>query len=389
MRWTIALVLGLVGAAACADELELRAGRTPPQGKIYAVSLAGVIVEDPFGVQRTIRWDSVRRITGDKAQDALVYEPIAVDSWRARSRLERGDAVTAEPLFEQLFDRYEGSQSEMASMVAEGLLRCRLRRSAHTAAVTPWLAYLTSEGNGPYRSLIVGVLRPAVDPETGLVPSLAPVWLATPAVEAFANADEIVAWSATDASPPRRAEILGRLYRHAAQFEVGLVEGTPELDLDSREQRDPGIQLALSIILARCGDTQQRADARATLLDIMNAEARVPVARQRMWIEAWCRLGIGRSLLMETDRETRLSGIVELLHLPARFGESLPYLAGLALAECAVALDQHADPRSLNALLSEIRNQYASHAATQWAPLQQLLMQHTRALPLPLREETR
>jgi hypothetical protein len=355
------------------EALSLWGGREPPPGTIIEFSLEGVVLEDPFGVRRTVRWDFVREVHGPKATKAEPFMRIARLAWRARTRLERGDAVTAEPIFEELYPLYEGLRGEMASMIAEGLLRCRLRRSAQTGAVRPWLSYLVSEGAGPYRSRLAGALRPAVDENLGLVPSLAPVWLNTPAVEAFARSEPIVVWEQQGATAPRRAELLEALYRHAARFECELVTGAPDLSISTSDLADEGIRLVHAMVVAESGSVEERAAARKELEAERNRARRA--GSSRAWVEAWCRLGLGRSLLREPDREQRRLGVIELLHLPARFGTSQPYLAGVALAEAAVALNQLGDAHGADSLLMELRDSYGAHPATTWEPVRSLLDQ--------------
>lgn len=373
-------LLGLVGVVRAQDaatpaperepatELVLWGARSVPDGEVFEIATEGVVLEDPFGVHRTVRWDYIRQVRGEHAGEAEPFMAMAKLAWRARTRLERGDAVTAEPMFEELYPTYEGLGGEMASMIAEGLLRCRLRRSAQTAAVRPWLAYLVSEPAAPYRSRMAGALRPAVDERSGLVPSLAPVWLDTPAVEAFARSEPIVVWTQRGTAGPRRAELLEKLYRYAARFECGLETGAPPTALSAGEQADEGLRLVHAMVVARCGDAEERLEARRTLATLRDKSGSADA-----WIEAWCRLGIGRSLLREDAPETRRLGVIELLHLPARFGSSQPYLAGLALAESAIALEEIGDRAGSVSLLTELRDSYSTHAATAWDPVRSRL----------------
>lgn len=364
----VALLACCVSVATAQADVMLWAGRALPAGKLLTCTPDGMVFEDQFGVQRTVRWDLVKSVSGDEAEAAREFTETARTAWRARTRLERGDAVSAEPLFEELYPQYEGREGEMAALVCEGLLRCRLRRSAQTSAVRPWLAYLVARPNGPYRSVVTGALRPACDEQMGLVPSLAPVWESTPAVEAFARSGELVGWSARGGELPRRAEVLSALYVHAARFECGLESGPPMMQLSNADLRDGGIALVHAMVLSRTGSGEERTGARARLSDIMKSN-RV----DRPWIEAWCRVAIGRSLLMEADPEQRRLGVVELLHLPARFADSLPYLAGQALAEAVVALDEMGDAVGASSLLAELNERYGTHAVLSWQPMRERL----------------
>ncbi|GAB4383628.1 MAG: hypothetical protein Kow0022_03940 [Phycisphaerales bacterium] len=358
----------LVVCAGVRADVELWGSRPAPEGKVLSCDADGVVFEDEFGVQRVVRWDLVKTATGEDRERVAPFMDVARTAWRARTRLERGDAVSAEPLFEELYPQYEGRAGEMAALVCEGLLRCRLRRSAHTSAVRPWLSYLVSRPIGPYRSVITGALRSACDEQTGLVPSLAPIWENTPAVEAFARSEAIVAWSSRGGELPRRVELLSSLYVHAARFECGLESGPPEIELTNADQRDLGIALVHAMVMARTGDAEQRTGAREKLGQIMGS-----AARDRPWIEAWCRLAIGRSLLRESEVEERRLGVIEMLHLPARFADQLPYLAGQALAESVVAMDELGDAAGSTSLLLELQERYASHAVLSWEPIRKRL----------------
>src|SRR5690606_16150177 len=126
--------------------------------------------------------------------DAAPYMPTAEDAWRARTRLERADAVGAEPLFEDLFDRTRAWRGPTRAVIAEGLLRCRIRRGAQIGAIDPWLALLEARA-----SALAGIhpyaldwahragLGEVLDPATGLAPGLPPMWLDWPAVRQFAS----------------------------------------------------------------------------------------------------------------------------------------------------------------------------------------------------------
>jgi hypothetical protein len=115
-------------------------------------------------------------------------------------------------------------------------------------------------------------------------------------------------------------------------------------------------------VLARAGDDAQRAAARDALRARLGDE--LPA-----WQEAWCRVGIGRSLLVEADPARVMDGVVELMHLPARFGDEQPYLTGVALAESAAALGRLGDSSGAATLEAILRQSFADHPALEWADL--------------------
>jgi hypothetical protein len=360
----IGLLPFLCAAVIAANEppqLELRAGLQPPPGRVAGVGLSGVLLAPADEAQTPtleIGWDRIRAVHGPLSDEATAFYEIADAAWRARTRLERGDAIAAEPLFEALFDDYRHQEGATAAVIAEGLLRCRLRRGTHIAAIEPWLALLQARPNTTVFAsdwALAAGLPPVVDAATGLVPAVPPMWLPWPAVEAFARSGE------TPVGPiVSRAEALGALYLYAARIE----SGTPDLLPDIRSP-DPGVRLVLAIVHARSGDADQRQRARQRL----EVHLRPPPADSPptpAWVEAWCRAAIGRSLLRESSLDQQRHGVLELLHLPARFEHSHPYLAGLALAEAAAAMRDMGDMRSAEILLRELKSRFPTHPVHDW-----------------------
>lgn len=353
----------LLVIAGVVSQIEMRGGLAPPAGEVVRVDAAGVWLS-PAGSgsepSLAVGWDRVRSVGGPMAPHAARFEAVADLAWRARTRLERGDAIAAEPLFEELFvgrrgefEGYRGQVGPTAATVAEGLLRCRLRRGAHVAAIDPWLALLRAgpnpEGIGADRSL-----GPVIDPALGLAPALPPIWLAWPSVQGFAAA----AAPASDESPESaRTALLRELYVQSARFEAGLSTRMPDVVTD-----DPGVTLVAQIVASRAGGPEERARARQLLADRVTAGT-------EPWVEAWCRAAIGRSLLLEADLRSKQRGVVELLHLPARFGRIHPYLAGTALAQASVALRETGDTAGADRLLLELFERYPDHPVFDWEPI--------------------
>lgn len=346
--------LTLLGLLAM-SQVVLRGGEASPPGTIASLDAAGIVMATPGAAPTVISWDRVHRIEGEWAERAEPFAFTADQAWRARTRLERGDSFSAEPLFEQLFESYRGQTGATAAVVAEGLLRCRLRRGAHVAAIDPWLASLTSAQPGVQVHSAAWAsqagMLPAVDPATGLAPALPPMWLSWPSVEAFARQE---AGESRDA----RTAGLRALFLASAQFECGQDVKVPPVGAN-----EPGSQIVREIVLARAGDAEQRAAARKALQERLRGSAANPTPA---WLEAWCRAAIGRSLLRETSVSDRQLGVVELLHVPARFASMHPYLAGMALAEASVALREMGDTQGADTLARELAEGYASHPALEW-----------------------
>lgn len=346
------LAVPALAASLALAQLELRGERHASGEPVVGVGLQGVTVgEAPV----LIPWAEVRSVGGEWAEEAERFLPYAEKAWRARSRLRRGDAIAAEPLLEELFHAYAWRRGPTSAMVAEGLLRARLRRGSQPGAVEPWLALLHARsGDLSFEQ----ESPPVVDAATGLAPALPPIWLADPAVEAFGR-DGLE--SAAEGPPHGDvAGLLLRWYRAAAAFEAGL-----EFELPEERSRHPGVVLVQEVVLSRAGDFEQRRTAREALRQRIDSA-------EGTWVEAWARAGLGRSLLGEAQDEQRRRGVLHLLHLPVRFSGEHPHLAGLALAEAAVALDELGDRRAAAALAADLRARYADHPALGWRRLRPL-----------------
>lgn len=331
-------------------QVELRGSTGPLQASVLGVDQSGVRISSADGAQSTLGWHRVRAVHGEHAQEAEQFARTAELAWRAKSRLDRGDAIAAEPLFEELFVTYAFENGPTGRVVADGLLRCRLRRGAHTAAVIPWLALLEASHAGDQKIAFADLQ--SLDPRTRLAPALPPIWLDWPAIRAFARTD-IVLPEGID----RATRDLADLYMHAARFEVGLRTSFPKVD-----RTDRGVAFAAEIVLARTGDADQRQASRKKLQDRIRTDA-------QPWAEAWCRVAIGRSLLREPEAEQKRLGVVELLHLPARHDESQGYLIGLALAQASSQLEDLGDAPGAAALKEELEKGYRGHPVLEWSGL--------------------
>jgi len=384
-----ALCLVLVAPA----QVQMRGGEAPPEGQVVAVDAAGVLLGAGAATKPTgqpgatgaapqawtvlVGWDRIKSVQGPMADEAAKFGEVADLAWRARTRLERGDFVAAEPLFERLFEYYKGQDGPTAAMVAEGLLRCRVHRAAHVAAVEPWLAYLKASAPGRTKTLhaawsIEAGLPPIIDAATGLVPALPPIWLSWPSVDAYVRGSLLPGASEGEHAKGEiagsKGAALAALYEQAARFEAGLPATIPEVN-----SADPGAQLVLQILRSRIGDAAAREDARAALRERLRPPTGAGDAPKPAWVDAWCHAAIGRSLLREDSPESKKLGVVELLHVPAAYGRLHPYLAGVALAESSAALRAMGDKTGADVLARELMRNYPGHPVVDWAPVRPFL----------------
>lgn len=354
-------VLAMASSIA-AGQVSLRGRDVPPwlSGEVVAVMPDGVVIQPPATSPVIVGWDRVRDVEGVLAEEAAPFLDVAERLWRARVRIERGDVFAAEPLLEEPFEYYDGRVGPTAAMVAEALLRARLRRGAQIGAVRPWIALLAATEGGGRVDGVQPVymdwsaragLGDVMDGPAGLVPALPPIWFDWPAVVSFASAAGVSRGG--DAALSGSAA-LWALYGHAARFECGWRDPFPRVDGSSR-----AVSIVADIVLARAGSAAERDRARGRLRGALN-EPMEP------WLEAWRRVGLGRSLTIEEDPELRLLGVAELLMVPARLSSSHPYLAGMALAESSLVLREMGLTAGAQTLRDELFVTYPDHPATTW-----------------------
>ena len=348
-------------------------------GDCIAVNAQGVTVvrdRDPSGKPtRTavLSWDQVKLVQGPLQADAQAFEVIADKAWRARSRLERGDLVAAEPIFEDLFHQYAQKAGPTTAVIAGGLLRCRLARGAQTAAVQAWLSWVLATGSSVSASNPADALPESVgaevsrlvDPATGLSPSLPPLWLSTTAVQVFASSDlppSDRAKGTTPSEPARsslieeRVRTLLELYVQSARADCGLMSKEPAKLPDIPASSDVGVRVVADMLRARLGEPPARKEARKALTERLNAKT-------PPWLQAWCRVAIGRSLLAEPDVEQQRMGVVTLLIVASRSSPTDAYINGLALADAVLGLAKLGDDAGAALLAGELADRFAGHPA--------------------------
>ena len=293
----VALALTTLASAAT---IELRGTESPIVAERVAVEPGGVRVTRAGGVTETIAWDMVRSLTGtDNANEAATMLPIGEDLWRARSRVQRGDTVAARPLFEKHFDRFKGTNSETALVVAEGLVRCRLASDDWMQAVIPALemARLRKAGVTTNRYAALGSV---FDDATLLCPQLAPAWVADDRTKTFG--DQIAALTINDLTVAR----LAGLY-------VALLHGVEPTD-DAKRDDLPSIAMLHAI--ARLNSNDDAARARAA------KELAAAVKSLPPWARAWEQHAIGRTALRSQDKLVQVDGVLALLRVAAQPGVS-------------------------------------------------------------------
>lgn len=368
------------------------------EGAVVAAGPSGLVVEASGGgtgkARRLVGWDRVHAVKDPQAGLAAPYMAFADGLWRARTRLERGDWLAASTLLRELRPRVDEARGDKSgagptgAVFDECLLRCELARGARAGALAAWFDWMqTMDRAGALNAPTVS--RPAswvggvvdgpgvIHSRTGLIPALPPIWVGESAIDTAVSLASGVggggAWDRQmEAGGIKSAE--GRadeiscaivdLYTAAAKFEIGERPSVPgAAGVGGAGGPAEGVRLVRLIVLARVGTADQREVGRAGLRTMAGVDGVEP------WIEAWSRAGIGRSLLVEPDAQQRIRGILELLHVPARFSRVCPDLAAVALAESAVALWELDDRDGAVRVRDELVQRFPASVAAGWERL--------------------
>ena len=291
-------------------------------------------------VSRVIPWDMVREIDGISApsiRDAWEkYRPVALELWRARSRLQRGDARLAELLFERHFEQLAGGDaaSELDLIIAEGLLRVRLARGAVEEALAPALETIRLRRAGISTDRY-DELPDVIDEQLWLVPELPPIRTDLRMIDLLP--DLLRPWSESE-DPHVRALAEG----YAGPTDTLLVEDA-----------GTGVLLLAAAREAIAIDPVVRQKGRAQLSSLATMQDAPP------WVDAWSRWFTARSLSLESDADVD-DILIELLHIPARHASRCPALASRAIIHATEILDEAGRFPEANMLRRELLVSHAS-----------------------------
>ncbi|MBX3374270.1 MAG: hypothetical protein KF817_10580 [Phycisphaeraceae bacterium] len=343
--------------------VERRGGAPPLVGAIERIDDAGVrlVPDGPIGAPVepaiVVPWDRVRAIRGPRERDPewIARRAMAEDLWRARTRLERGDHVLAEPLFERWERVLRSTTGESALVVQEGLLRCRLARGDLAGAVVPALESSRLRGAGfaveAYRALPV-----VIDERTGLAPQAAPFF--TSRAAAMRLARDLAAYDPQ--GDPEAAE-RARLYLAAVRRQLGdggpvTLAGPPPR---GRAERIPALFARIVDSMAPPDPDGSRPAAVAGAVAALETISADPA--QPAWARAWADAAVGRARLLDADPQTRERGILALLRVPARHAADQPVLAGICVAWARDALSALGAAPAADVLSTELQRRFPGH----------------------------
>lgn len=291
--------------------VHLRSGEKIAADRVAGVSAQGVELKPAFdnaalsGV-KVVPWSDVLTIENGWA-GAEPFRPLADSINRAEGRLGRGDFAGAGTIIEPLSTEHLSLRGPTSGAIASSLTMVRVLRSDPAGAAVAWLAW---------RSSPAGPARAWIDPETGLCPSLPPVW-------SEPQARDFLAEDLAGLGLEQPAGMLAALYANAAHAALG-GEAEPAPDADSRSKSDPGVRLVVEILRAQ---TETDPTSLAAARDALRRRVR---AGGPPWQDAWCRLGLGVSALREDDRLEADAGAGELVAVLLEHRLTAPGLTDVA-----------------------------------------------------------
>lgn len=338
------LAVALVAGLGRADAVERRGIESTVRGEVISLENAGVRIQRTQGAELLIPWDRVRRIdTVRQFADLEDRMKTATELWRARTRVERGDTALAEPLLDRLFEAFKGQTNVTALVAAEGVLRCRLDRGAHESALIPVLEVARLKRAG-VDSVSYSSLQPVIDEDTLLCMGIAPVWIVSPSLASLHRELE-----SYDAEGDPVISAMARLYRHS----VGRALGRSETETPSTLPDHDGVELLSMLLACESSAVGSRRSA------ITRVKRRIPNLPE--WARAWSRYQLGVAMLTDELPEMRQRGLLQLAHVPARYGASQAYLAGMALNQMSEELRRQGDDEGAASVLAEFARRYPDH----------------------------
>lgn len=347
------LLIAAIVAPCAHAQVELRGG-VFVEDPVVAVSAAGVAVERD-GAAQTFGWHEVKRVGGQHEGAAGAYARLSDDLWRATSRLDRNDVPLAAPILERLWSEAIANEDDPQTItgvrlvgptglaIARGVTAVRIAQGRLADAVESWAASV---------ALTRAIAGDAAEGVTPLDPSLPPIFVQSVAVERLASARPL---AVVERDP--LANALFTWYRSSAAHACEVETEAPATLGDGANV--DAVRFVSDLVLAQHGPANERASAGQRLREAIGANP-------SEWREAWARASLGIALVSDPKGRERIAGALELMHLPARFSTTQPYLAGIALAWASIALEAEGDIDHAASLRAELEARFPESPAIGW-----------------------
>ncbi len=310
----------------------------------------GVVLSDG----QVVSWDRIEKGRIDEARQAQFDQMLAdlgSHLYRLRQRLSINDYRGLLPHAEAVYPRYAGRTSDTAYMVCQALMWSRLAQGQREAALQPYLDCLerlrtAKQADRPIA--LPGSRRLQVDLQTGLSPELPPVWFdAAAASQCLGGVASTIA--SMEKPPPPGTRVYYATLALAAGDRQNAAQALADLDTLPELRAIVEAQMLLAD-----GQGQRAAAILARLTQDIPGDWK-PLAYY--WL--------GQSRTPSSEPDERNAGLLDLLRIPALYGQEHPELAAAALATAMQVLAAGGDVRGSIAVRRELLDRYGQtwHAA--------------------------
>jgi len=303
-----------------------------------------------------LKWDEIERgrVSPERqaAFDQMLQE-LGTHLYRIRQRLTVGDYRGILPHAEAIYPRYVGRSSQTAYMVFQGLMWARLADGRRESAVEPYLRCYNYLKSLPASKVsLPGNRRLRYDPATGMTPELQPVWFDAQAAKSSLPG----AYKAVSEMAPPRPEGT-RVYYGTLALAAGELDQAARV-LGGIQGEHPSLAQLRGIAMAQAEVLRGQP---GQALGILQSNLHRLAPDNKPLAIYW----LGMSKLKSADERVQRQGILELLHLPAIYGDKFPELAAAALYQSMVTFADAKDDNSRAAVRRELLEQYSQtyHAA--------------------------
>lgn len=342
-------LLGFVGQVRAADRIVLRNLEILTDKTVTEFNEDGIQLDD--GSRLT--WDVIERakVASRQADFDRMLSELGTHLYRIRQRLKVGDYRGLVTHAEALYPRYANRWSDTAYMVCQALMWGRIASGQREAALEPylqcfqWHRKCRSQGR---KVELPGERRLQVDLARGVTAELAPVWFDQPAA---AKALPAVAAAIRALETPRPPGI--RVYYGT----LALTAGQPETAAKALEGLE-GMEAMKAIIAAQ--DEVMRSEVGSGVERLRSQLGDLDAETQPLALY-W----LGRAKLIDSNRQVREEGLLNLLKVVAVFGDKQPELAAAGLYEAMQVLARDGDSKGSIAVRRELLDRYGQtwHAA--------------------------
>lgn len=271
-----------------------------PQGITLSVSFDS---DAAIGQRSIIGWGAVKEIQGGWGE-ARAYREVSVAIRIAEQRLARGDTYGAGLALRSVSEPYRTQSGPTSSQILSALVLIDLFRGEREAAIENWISTI---GDAPPHR------RSWIDSGTRLCVALPPVF----------SRDESIRFLEKNPEASQDVVQSGAWDLYIAAARIASKQPAGEIELAPRAKSDPGVRLLMEIVQAQ--SDPELAGRRAA----RQALARRSRSTAPAWEQVWSRLGMGVSLMGESDMTSRDAGAAKLISVLVELPNAAPGLAEL------------------------------------------------------------